>query len=1543
MKVLLIDRNKITKYDLPEKIEDSFVINYKPTGGKESLITIEATNGIWKLRSNGSVNIVNSSVTMDEVELVNYGGYLLKFLGVDKFVVLYAMPTTELESYKLDFTGLDRITIGNSENCNICYHNASINQLHAEVKKINEEWHINGCTEKQYQTFLNNNLVNTTTKLEVGDVIFINGFKLIWMKTFLQINNPNKQITVAGLKAHNDVQGITNKNYTPVSDEEQNVDLYKDDEYFYHIPRIKESVEIETIVIDTPPSGASKDEDMPFILTIGSTLTMGASALMMGYNVGYGLISGTRSFWTVLPQVVMCLAMIVGSLLLPKMLRKYQKKKAKEKEQLRQDKYTRYLQEKEQEISIQIKKQVQIMRDNSISAKNCSSILSNNNRNFWSREIDADDFLTVRLGIGKKPSPIIIQAPEKGFTLEEDNLLEMVYQIKERYKEVEDVPVDISLLEKNVVSFVCECSYKDKYIDSIILQLVALHSAADLKIVLFTDKEKESRWEYMKQMPHCWSEDRSVRFFATNQEEMKDVSTFLEEEFKKRKLELGEKSSNSKDGEEKVDRKDIYKNFDNYYLIINDNYHEGKNISFINEILKIEENFGFTYMVVESSMRNVPTKSQAFVQIGENDGAILEKNINASAQTRFKNEYDAEINMRDIANKVANVPIVAKEGLSVLPNSLTFLEMYGISKVEQFNILNRWKTNSPVTTLSAPVGVYANGEQFKLNLHEKFHGPHGLIAGMTGSGKSEFIITYILSMCVNYHPYEVQFVLIDYKGGGLAGAFENKETGIRIPHLTGTITNLDTAEMNRTLVSIESELKRRQRVFNETRDALGESTIDIYKYQRLYREGQVKEPMAHLFIISDEFAELKSQQPEFMDQLISTARIGRSLGVHLILATQKPSGVVNAQIWSNSKFKVCLKVQDRSDSMEMLKKPDAASIKEAGRFYLQVGYDDFFDKGQSGWAGAKYTPSDRIIRKTDDSIDFVNNVGYVIKSIKDIVKTEIEEQNYGDQLTNIVRHIYNIGERESIKTKRLWLDAIPSEIFINDLRTKYGYKPSSYVINPIIGEYDSPTTQEQGLLTLDLGISGNTLIFGQNGSGKENLLMTTIWSSIIDHTPEEINYYIIDCGAESLKMFYSIPHVGEVTTSEDYDLNMDLFKMLSEEIERRKDLMADYAGNYREYIENNGNKLPILVTIINNYEVFLENYGKIADNLISMYRDGARYGIVFILSAISPNTIKGRIMQNFPNKICMQLPNDADYRAQFGAPKGLFPSRLFGRGLVTSGNNMYEFQTAFFVEKKDINATIREASKTFNQAYTSRAKKVPAVPEVVSTDLLKNLCDGLNIPIGYSIYNKEPYFYDFGNNHFNIISTTTMDSNKMGFLYALLDLFKQAENIEVKIIDFVNACNKELLDIECFKENFDNVLVTINNEIMGQKDSNIRKVYLFLGIGEARNKLGQLGKQVMNNMCFNLNTINNTNFIFVDTSSSYKNIQIEQWYQANVDNSNGIWIDSEVANQLVINIPNISMEERKLNFPFMAFPVINGNHNIIKYVVKQEEVNDNEK
>lgn len=209
-----------------------------------------------------------------------------------------------------------------------------------------------------------------------------------------------------------------------------------------------------------------------------------------------------------------------------------------------------------------------------------------------------------------------------------------------------------------------------------------------------------------------------------------------------------------------------------------------------------------------------------------------------------------------------------------------------------------------------------------LDVHEKYHGPHGLVAGTTGSGKSETLQTYILSLAVNYSPDDIGFFIIDYKGGGMANLFDG------LPHMIGSISNLSGNQVKRAMISIKSENRRRQRVFSEN----GVNNINLYT--KLYKNGEAKEPIPHLFIIIDEFAELKREEPDFMRELISVAQVGRSLGVHLILATQKPSGTVDDNIWSNSKFRLCLRVQDQQDSKDMLHKPDAAYLTQPGRGYL---------------------------------------------------------------------------------------------------------------------------------------------------------------------------------------------------------------------------------------------------------------------------------------------------------------------------------------------------------------------------------------------------------------------------------------------------------------------------------------------------------------------------------------------------------------------------------------------------------------------------------
>ena len=493
------------------------------------------------------------------------------------------------------------------------------------------------------------------------------------------------------------------------------------------------------------------------------------------------------------------------------------------------------------------------------------------------------------------------------------------------------------------------------------------------------------------------------------------------------------------------------------YIVFIDDINNIKNIPMINEIIKTQNDYGFTIIFNTSKIDLLPSECKNFIYIENNSGRLI-SNVN---KNYYEKDFIPELDYHDFNQCyeiLSNIYLDSFEKKFILPNKLGFLEMYNVNNIESLNIKSSWDDNTTVNSLSVPIGINDNGDLLNLDLHEDAHGPHGLVAGMTGSGKSELLITYILSLAVNYSPYEVQFVLIDYKGGGLANTFYNSNIGMILPHVVGVITNINENEINRSLISLKSEVKRRQKIFADVGIKYNEGNMDIYKYENIYRNHNDIEPLSHLFIISDEFAELKTQNPEFIEELISIARIGRSLGIHLILATQKPSGVVDDQIWSNSRFKICLKVQDKSDSNDMIKLPLAAYLKETGRFYLQVGYNELFIKAQSAYTGLDYFKRDNNEEIIDDSIDFLNNFGKKYFSYTDTKTKDVKSS--GKEINNIVKTIIELSKQHNYNVRGLWRELIPENIYYNELLQKYTFNKTTN-ISCLIGEYDAPDLQKK--------------------------------------------------------------------------------------------------------------------------------------------------------------------------------------------------------------------------------------------------------------------------------------------------------------------------------------------------------------------------------------------------------------------------------------------------------------------------------------------------
>lgn len=1309
MLVILIGEGKIHKMILPPVPTGNYIINDKYEDENKRLLEIESKDGKWQIISDNQAKILNPiyvDITEEQINVIQstkqfINGIILKEYKMCQLVIgeketlytMYCLPVYEDNWIRLDIRHTQEITVGSNTFNQIVYENELVCRKHARIFLNNGRWMVENYDPK-YGIFLNNNLVYDKAKfLSNGDIIFIMGLKIILMGNSIYVNNPAGKVRYDATTLILD-KGIKQKKKIEEKEEEKYIELYSAKDYFYCSPRISNKINREKIKIEAPPS-PRKNDNMPLFLTIGTTVSMGIFSLITVVSTLSGIISGTAALGETILSIISSLAMVVSMLLIPLLTTKWEKQRDRKYEEKRQEKYSQYIKYKKKEIEELKKRQKKILFENYATTEECMSIIVNKDKRLWERSILDPDFLSVNLGIGDIPLKVDISYPEEEeFSMEEeDNLSKMLYNFTKEVKTLKDAPVTFSLTDEKIMAYIDKDEENtNKFMQNFFIQLMAFQSYHDLKFVFLVKKDNFKKWEYVKMFPYVWSDAKDFRFFEDDIKDMEEISKYLEDEFSKRACpEEGEVSNQE------------LKKVSPYYLIITDDYRKIENLKIIEKIFQEKTNYGFSIFCLSDDIRKLPNECKKFISIEGRKGRIFENELSTENEIMFTFNNFNTFFFEKIRKRISNIPIKYKLAeKNSLPNHYSFLEMYNVGLIQQLNILERWKNNDATLSLAAPIGIKPSGKLLNLDIHEKYHGPHGLIAGSTGSGKSEFIITYILSLALNYHPDDVTFVLIDYKGGGLAGAFQKQD--IKLPHLVGTITNIDKEGLQRSLVSIQSELRRRQILFNEAREMTDGGVIDIYKYQKLYHTGALKKPIPHLLIICDEFAELKQQQPDFMDELVSVSRIGRSLGVHLILATQKPTGIVDDQIRSNSKFAICLKVQDKSDSSDVIERPDAAYLKQSGRFYIKVGNDDYFDIGQSGWSGAAYYPADTTKKQQDDSIKFISNNGMIIKEMNHYTKKTVDSQ--GDQLTNIVKQMYNIAIRENITAEKLWLDDIPEKIYIKQVKEKYHYQKKEHHVTLTIGEYDDATNQKQGIVSLDLIKDGNVVIYGSADSGKETLVSTIVYDLMTTYTTKEVWMYILDFGTESLKIFKESPHVGEVIFANNVEKLSRFFARIREMVKERKEILSEYNGEYNFFLKTSGKTMPLITIIINGYESFVEHYDDIFDDtLLTLTREGSKTGIVFIITTAASNDLRYRMGQNFKQKIALTLNDSGDYSNIYDNIGNRKPAQRFGRGLVNLGETIYEFQTAKSCEPEEYNVFIKNEIEEIKKVNTIIARK----------------------------------------------------------------------------------------------------------------------------------------------------------------------------------------------------------------------------------------------
>lgn len=1330
--VLFSDADEMFNLWLPQEPEGFFRFS---DGTEHRFLSISAKDGQWIASCRKPAYFMEVPLA-DSVETTLSDAALLKISYEDRVYKLLVEKVTRQRSVFRNYNLRSEleISIGSQPDCEIYYQGPFISRRHAVIFRHNGQWSIKSHNEI-YGIYVNGEK-QSCCHLKLGDVVYIMGLKIIVGYNSLAMNNGLGNITIKPDILQDTT--LSPSSYSHYYEQDDNSDA--GDNLFNRAPRKRRESDTKVISVEGPPLSMLQKR-MPLLLRMGSSMVMGGVAALAG------------NFVTLLTSV-----------LFPFLNTKYSESERQEYEKLRLTKYTEYLQAKRKEILEAIAQERASLNQkypivSTITDK--QSIM----RHLWERRPSDSDFLHLRLGTGQRPMAATIEYPVRRFELEQDALEDKMYQMVETPYFVDNAPITLSLVDTYVCGIQGQRESVVEYVRHLVIQLALFHSYDEVKMVFLLDKSDLEKLDDVRYLPHAWDDQRSMRFIATNEAEAYAIGEYIKERLPDEEA-------------EKKELKHLLRNRP-YYVIFALNKKLFDSHEVLKRIMQTEHNLGVSLVSAHSAL---PKDSQKIITLKTpQQNVCTTMGVDGGADEVFAIDPLSERQIKQTMNTLANISLQQVSQVQSMPKMLTFLEMFKTGRIEQLNPMKRWRENNPTKSLAVPVGVGEDGTPFFLDLHEKRQGPHGLVAGMTGSGKSEFLITYILSMAVNFHPDEVAFVLIDYKGGGLASAFENPQTGVRLPHLVGTITNLDGASIQRSLLSIESELKRRQRVFNEVTSATNEGTMNIYTYQKLYRAGKVSEPMPHLFIVSDEFAELKRQQPEFMEDLISAARIGRSLGIHLILATQKPAGVVNDQIRSNTKFRVCLRVQERSDSMDMLKRPEAAELTDTGRFYLQVGYNEFFALGQSAWCGASYEPQDTVSTQRDDSIEFLDITGQVIAQ----VKPKPRKTDSGlKQNVAIVQYLDSLAKSHGIAPRQLWKPELPETLDLDELQREKPLKDAPMSV--CLGLLDDPENQSQFPLVVDFETCGNLLIAGEAGSGKTTVIQNIIYLLSKQLSPEDFNFYGLDYSSRMMRQFRPLPHCGSILLEEDAGSLDEFFKLINGIISERKRIFSELeVDNFSEARKHS--QIPLIVVFIDNFTGIGATKGGEAHvyQFQNYLKNSAAYGVKYIISCSHVHEVSSKVRQELSERICLHMRDKYDYSEMLGCKVSYYPPEVTGRGLFKLNERPHGLQNAQICAGADDGKRTSWVKTMVAEICSTCPKKVDVqhlavvAEDAEYEDFAGQFSHG-RIPLGYSKQTGKPVALPL--KQFDILSLYFGNSNGTKPILTNLLHSAQKEAMELWII-----------------------------------------------------------------------------------------------------------------------------------------------------------------
>ncbi|CDA41922.1 putative uncharacterized protein [Lachnospira eligens CAG:72] len=1266
----------VSKYKIGTTIDCDYRL-YRDCFFDDIVLNLQKINSQWNLMCSDNLYIsTGESRKLLNINLSHGISFCLKYQESNndvfnvEFEIIFDDKKVEYNR-KISVAGLNNISIGSENDCQIVLDGEYLKNDKILLLRCADGYEVK-VISLTYDIKRNGNRLVNNEHLKYGDFISIANFSFCILEDSILTEAIN-ECRCVGLN----YVDYPNRNKYPK---------------FVRNTRVKKVLDEEEIEILDPPSKPQKPKNnvvMSLLPSLGMLVAAGIMAYMGGTTML--IFSGISAGMAIVTTVV---GVIQGKREYVQELRK------------REIEYKNYISNKRSEIESDRKSELENI---SSIYKNCDvnrEHLNDFSPDLFDRERKDPDFLQVTLGQGtiEAHKKIKYKKVEK---LEIDDELQLLPQkLCDELKTINESPVVCDFKSSNAIGIVGDDKFRNYLLNDIVFDICARHFYTDVKLFFIMEDKNREMAQNFRLLPYVSNTIPGNRNIVCNEESKNVVFEFIYNELTRR--------ANNKEAE-----------YVEFVIFFYDLY--GFVSHPISKFIDNAAELGVTFVFFSENSSEVPQGCDFIISQINQDGAKLINTANEALCNVFN--Y-AKISNNDILSMNSLLAPVEAEEISLegsLTKNIDLYKLLGIISADDLDLQKRWNSTRVYKSMSVPLGVSKTGIVY-LDLHDKAHGPHGLVAGTTGSGKSEILQSYILSAATYFHPYEIAFLIIDFKGGGMVNQFKD------LPHLLGAITNIDGKEIDRSLKSIKAELQKRQYLFAEA------EVNHIDKYIQKYKAGEVLEPLPHLIIIVDEFAELKAEQPDFMKELISAARIGRSLGVHLILATQKPAGQVDEQIWSNSRFKLCLKVQGPEDSNEVLKSPLAAEIKEPGRAYFQVGNNEIFELFQSAYSGAP--------AQSDDA-DVKEYCIYELELSGKKKKVFEQKRKKGDergknQLEAIVDHVAKYCEQMGI-------NPLPN-ICIKALEAKIIYEEQVDSRQYFLGIYDDPDNQYQGEMSIDID-NKNTFIVGSSQYGKTNILQLLIRQIASKKKANEAQIYILDFGSLVLKNFEELCHVGGVVCPTDDEKLKNLFKLLQDELTLRREKMVSVGvSSFSSYIEAGYNDMPHIYIFVDNMTALMELYLENDETFLGIIREGIAVGISVIIANSQTNGIGYRYLSNLGNKIALFCNDSNEYGNVFDHVD-LKPEDLPGRAIVEFDKRTLECQTYLAFEgEKEIDRVM--AIRTFVQETNKlnpgiSAKQIPYIPSILKKEQLENeygvFPQEYRYPIGLSYNEVSPFEIDFSN------------------------------------------------------------------------------------------------------------------------------------------------------------------------------------------------------